>query len=219
MKSPNAKVPHHNLSHEPIHLTYRLAGSIPKATLQELKRDREQRIFELDQAFRQTPELIHSSLYAQEHFKINARFELEIDEALHRRKVGPFHLKDPRVAKLVIDSWLYLQKEGKIHLYAVCVMGNHVHVILREGDESTSVNLSKIVNRHKSFTAIKANKLLGLTGKSFWEHFYFDRTIRKGKFTRTMWYVLNNPVEAGLVSDWRVWEWTYLNPIYDSLFR
>jgi len=34
-----------------------------------------------------------------------------------------------------------------------------------------------------------------------------------------MWYVLNNPVKAGLVKNWKDWPATYLNPDFDLLFR
>jgi len=37
----------------------------------------------------------------------------------------------------------------------------------------------------------------------------FDHVIRAGKFDATVRYVLNNPVKAGLVKDWRDWRWNY----------
>ena len=32
------------------------------------------------------------------------------------------------------------------------------------------------------------------------------------EFHRTVRYVLNNPVKAGLVSHWKEWKWTYCHP-------
>ncbi|MBC6994155.1 transposase [Neolewinella lacunae] len=113
----------------------------------------------------------------------------------------------------------FLHDRQEIYLYVVCVMGNHVHAIVRAPEGVEKVNIGKLMNRHKTHTAQVCNKLLGKTGAPFWDHFYFDRTIRKNKFERAMWYVLNNPVEAGLVRDWRDWGGTYLNPDFDSLFR
>jgi REP element-mobilizing transposase RayT len=58
----------------------------------------------------------------------------------------------------------------------------------------------------KSFTANEANKLIGRTG-AFWHDDYFDRYMRnEDHLIRTIGYVEQNPVEAGLVdiaSDWR----------------
>jgi len=43
----------------------------------------------------------------------------------------------------------------------------------------------------------------------FWEHESFDHVIRLGKFDATIRYVLNNPIKAGLVKEWREWPWNY----------
>jgi putative transposase len=50
--------------------------------------------------------------------------------------------------------------------------------------------------------------LLGRAG-AFWEHESFDRAIRSGKFEKTLRYVLNNPVKAGIVSRWEDYRWNY----------
>jgi hypothetical protein len=36
---------------------------------------------------------------------------------------------------------------------------------------------------------------------------------------RVMWYVLHNPVAAGLVDSWMDWRFTYVYPEYLELFR
>lgn len=219
MSKLNIKVHHYPLSFQPVHLTYRLADSIPKAKLFELKQARHNELQQLEKDLVHNPHLLPTKLYSKQRFAIEAKFELAVEEVLHKLKSGPYHLSDPRVARLIMDSWSFLQEEGEIFIYCLCVMGNHVHLILRSKKPAEQVNLAKLINRHKAFTAIKANKLLGKTGAPFWDHFYFDRTIRQGKFTRAMWYVLNNPVTANLTDDWRKWEWTYLNPEYNSLFK
>ena len=77
-------------------------------------------------------------------------------------------------------------------------MPNHVHVIVRLfcGSE-----LGRVVHSWKSYTAKAANRLLGRVGE-FWAREYYDRCIRdEREFLRTVRYVLENPVKAGLV-DW-----------------
>jgi len=32
------------------------------------------------------------------------------------------------------------------------------------------------------------------------------------EFTRILAYIVNNPVKAGLVDEWRDWPYTYVNP-------
>jgi len=64
----------------------------------------------------------------------------------------------------------------------------------------------------KSYTANQANAVLRRQG-SFWEHENFDRAIRdEEEWLRTIGYVLNNPVKAGLVGDWQDWPHSYCRP-------
>ncbi|MGH9765501.1 MAG: hypothetical protein ACREDR_27685, partial [Blastocatellia bacterium] len=63
----------------------------------------------------------------------------------------------------------------------------------------------------------KCNVALGRTG-AFWQHESFDRVIRdEDEFDRTIRYVLNNPVKAGLVGYWKDWKWNYCRPELEQL--
>lgn len=75
----------------------------------------------------------------------------------------------------------------------------------------------KIMHRLKGRSARECNLALSRTGQ-FWEHESFDHVIRQGKLIATVKYVLNNPVKAGLVKDWREWRWSYCRKeLYDTL--
>jgi hypothetical protein len=51
---------------------------------------------------------------------------------------------------------------------------------------------------------------LGRQG-AFWQDESYDRVIRDSEeFDRVISYVLENPVKAGLVSEWGKWPWSYL---------
>ena len=57
----------------------------------------------------------------------------------------------------------------------------------------------------KSFTARKANEILG-RGGAFWQREYYDRLIRNGdELERAVRYVVNNPERAGL----KRWKWVW----------
>jgi putative transposase len=61
----------------------------------------------------------------------------------------------------------------------------------------------------KRHTARKANQLLG-RGGSFWEHESYDHFVGNAEeWQRIIAYVLNNPVKAGFVQDWKDWKWSY----------
>jgi REP element-mobilizing transposase RayT len=64
------------------------------------------------------------------------------------------------------------------------------------------------VKSWKSFSSRQANARLGRTG-TFWEPDYFDRYMRnEDHLMRTIEYVENNPVKAGLVDRATDWPWS-----------
>jgi REP element-mobilizing transposase RayT len=69
--------------------------------------------------------------------------------------------------------------------------------------------LAVIMQSLKGYTARKCNAALGKSG-GFWQHETFDHVIRdQAEWERTVNYVLNNPVKAGLVKRWQDWKWSY----------
>jgi len=54
---------------------------------------------------------------------------------------------------------------------------------------------------------------------SFGEHESFDHVIRKGKFDKTIRYVLNNPVKIGVVRNWEDYRWNYCRKELIERFR
>ena len=84
-------------------------------------------------------------------------------------------------------------------------MPNHVHVLVTPiGTEK----LSAMVHSWKSFTAKKANELLGQKG-AFWAVEYFDRAIRDDvHFANAVLYFAMNPVKAGLCGAPDAWRFS-----------
>ena len=84
-------------------------------------------------------------------------------------------------------------------------MPNHVHVVI---EPDPLHGLGAIVQSWKSFTAKKANAILGRTG-AFWRKDYFDRFMRNEEhYARTVDDVENNPVTAGLCQAPEAWPWS-----------
>ena len=214
-----AKLPHDTLRQFPIHLTYRLLGSIPQNIIDQLVFRRDRRLSDLESEMIKANQAGISGSYKTKKFQIHAAFELAIEEALHQLEMtGPKTLSNRQVARVILESWKNMQRRGLVYVYAICVMSNHVHVVLRAPDNQEEVDLGNIVGNHKKYTSRMVNRLLDKTGQGLWERSYFDRRVREGKFNTVMWYVLNNPVKVGLVNDWRDWPGTYLNPDFHELF-
>lgn len=213
-----AKIPHYPISYKPVHITYRLAGSISKKEVNATARRRQKAIDELNNKLLGIPAEHQHGIRTAELRLINSRYELALDSILHNNRSGPFFLQQSEVQKIILDSWLNLQERAIVFVIAVCVMGNHVHAIVKAPSADSIVDVSSLMESHKKFTARMSNRILGRTGQTFWDSTFFDKRIRTGKFMTAMWYVLNNPVKAGLVKNWEDWNGTYVNPEYIDLF-
>jgi len=140
---------------------------------------------------------------------------VEYEKLLHQAVCGPLWLRDPEVASIVSDAITFRDSQTYA-LDAYCVMPNHVHVVLAPlvtgGRDEDPASLASIMHSVKSYTANEANGVLNRRG-SFWEHENFDRAIRdEEEWLRTIAYVLNNPVKAGLVENWQDWAHSYCRP-------
>lgn len=143
--------------------------------------------------------------------------EAQFEELLHYQSNGPYHLLNLEIIKIIIDSWLWFQEQKNIYVYAISIMGNHVHVLIQSKDNSV-LNIGSLMKAHKNFTAIACNKIVGNSGISFWEAGYYDRDLRPDQVTTLMWYILNNPVKTGLADNWWEWPGSYIHPDYAELF-
>ena len=118
--------------------------------------------------------------------------------------LGSCWLKEPQIAQMVEEAFLHFDGE-RYHLLAWCVMPNHVHIVIEPNEAH---GLGAIVQAWKSFTAKQANRLLGRRGP-FWHKDYFDRYVRDEEhLNRTVDYVENNPVKAGLARSITDWPWS-----------
>ncbi|WP_168442466.1 transposase [Pontiella desulfatans] len=113
------------------------------------------------------------------------------------------------ITSVVWESLNWLRGRGWI-VYAGVLMPNHVHLLIRNEDGRTAEMLGDVA-RFKNYTAREANKVLGRSG-AFWAREDFDHWIRnREKFEGTVRYIANNPVKAGMVSNWSEWDWTVID--------
>ena len=123
------------------------------------------------------------------------------DRAL-ARSPEPLWLQDPRIARQVVRTL----SDGEPRLYELqwVVMPNHVHVLLLP-----HTALREITQWIKGRTAPEANRLLGRSGQSFWQHESYDHWVRNEKeFNRIVRYIEANPVSAGLSRNPKDWPWS-----------
>ena len=215
---PQLNPVHFNLSTTAFHINYRLAGSIPKAAQLALRAKRQVAVENMQ---RRLP--VQSHPYYEEAYRLEAAALGDLTEdlletALHGVNSGPKHLDHPAIRGTILNAWRFLERENTVDLHALCTMSNHVHVVVAAPPGRDLIDLGRLMQRHKNYTALTSNKLLGRRGKPFWAPNYFDRTIRAGSWLTVMWYVINNPVKARLVRQWQDWPGTYVSPRFIDHF-
>jgi REP element-mobilizing transposase RayT len=118
-----------------------------------------------------------------------------MDRILDTTTFGKRYLGVPEVAKVVVDSLRDGELKFQRHeLHSFVVMPNHVHVVV-----TPRVPARERLGRLKGFTAREGNRILGMSGRRFWQDESYDHVVREGGFERIREYIEWNPVKAGLV--------------------
>ena len=102
----------------------------------------------------------------------------------------------------------------RIHLHAVVVMPEHVHILLRplRDENGWPFPLVDILQCFKGAPAHRINRLLGTSGP-VWEEESFDHVLRSDESLKEKAeYIRQNPVEAGLVRRPEEYRWLWIKP-------
>ena len=154
---------------------------------------------------------LHGSLPASRRFPAgttSGRAFLVMDRILDNACAGPLFLRIPEIARMVVDSINYRDlRQYQLHAYVV--MPNHVHLLI-----TPLVEVSKVMQSLKRFTAREGNRILGLTGQPFWQDESYDRLVRdETEFQRIADYIEMNPVKSGLAATPEGFAWSSARPI------
>ena len=184
-------LPHLHYNEGNYFVTFRLKGSLPLVELQKLKEDLENSTEEL-------------SIKEKRLFK-------RYDELLDLGRFGYMTITEEAITD-IIKEILHKYDGLYYELICYCIMPNHVHLVFTIIDCGKS--LSDIMKRLKGSSAIAINKHLKREG-NLWQAESFDRLVREEKeLYNIIKYVLLNPVNANLVSDWKEWKHKYCHPSY-----
>jgi REP element-mobilizing transposase RayT len=128
-----------------------------------------------------------------------------MDRLLDEARSGPFYLRQPAIADMIVEAIQYNATIlGHYVLHAFVVMPNHVHLLA-----SPAVALPKLMKSLKGITAKRANALLALTGRPFWQEESYDHLVRHaGEFEKIRNYIEGNPVRAELVTSASEYRWS-----------
>lgn len=102
----------------------------------------------------------------------------------------------------------------RIHLHAVAIMPDHVHLLLRplRNENGWPCPLVDILQCLKGATAHRINHLLRTSGP-VWEEESFDHVLRSNESLKEKCkYIMQNPVAARLVQNPEDYRWLWINP-------
>ncbi|MCX6857707.1 MAG: helicase-related protein [Verrucomicrobia bacterium] len=122
----------------------------------------------------------------------------------------------PVARSLILDALKHFHTQ-RYHLYAACIMPDHVHFLFEPGVKSRDTEtgdpifypLSELLHSIKSFSA-KAIIKSGWHDERVWEKESFDRLIRSEEdLQSTFTYIVQNPHEARIVGPEENYEWIW----------
>lgn len=89
-------------------------------------------------------------------------------------------------------------------LYAYCLLGNHIHILLKAGKEEPGLIFKRIGVRYVYWYNFK----YGRTGHLFQDRFKSEPVDDEGYFLAVLRYILQNPVKAGLCDKAEEYRWS-----------
>ena len=128
-----------------------------------------------------------------------------MDRLLDEACDGPLYLRQPAIADMIVEAIQFNANIlGHYRLHTFVVMPNHVHLLA-----TPTVALPKLTKSLKGITAKRANTMLALTGKRFWQEESYDHLARhEREFEKIRNYIEEDPVRAGLVREAGEYRWS-----------
>jgi REP element-mobilizing transposase RayT len=128
-----------------------------------------------------------------------------MDRLLDEARAGAFYIRQPAVADRIVEAIQYNASIlGHYISHAFVVMPNHVPLLA-----TPAMALPKLTKSLKGITAKRANAMLALTGRPFWQEESYDHWVRdEREMERIAAYIENNPVRAGLAARPEDYAWS-----------
>jgi len=108
-------------------------------------------------------------------------------------------------------------QEGRFHMHAFCLMDNHIHLMLSEGNEDIAMVMKRITVSYVYYF----NKKYKRVGHLFQDRFKSEVIEQDSYVLSLARYIHQNPVKAGMVEKADDYKWSsynsYLNK--DNYFR
>jgi putative transposase len=107
----------------------------------------------------------------------------------------------------------YKQK-SKMKLYGWCLMGNHIHLLIGEGQEDISITMKRIGISYAWFYNWKYNTI----GHLFQDRYRSEKVEDDDYMLTVVRYIHQNPVKAGIVKNINDWKWSSCHGYYGDSY-
>ncbi|MCK6604077.1 MAG: transposase [Ignavibacteriaceae bacterium] len=207
-ESHHRKLPHYYPAGVPIAVTFRTKDSLSRTLIEKIKR-------EYDVELKMLGQISDKAEYDYSKSVLRRKYFLILDRLCVTENNSDIDLASVENLKILTSALLFYNAE-QVDIFCFSVMRNHVHVLLsiRENRTDSAFSLPKFMLSVKGFTANRINKALNRSGR-VWNREYYDSQMKSNEqFIKTILYILENPVKAGEVSDFRSWPGNYFD---DSL--
>lgn len=96
---------------------------------------------------------------------------------------------------------------SKFHLYSYCLMDNHIHLLMKETEETISEAIKRISSSYVYWYNVKYERC----GHLFQERFKSERVENTAYFLTVLRYIHQNPLKARLAKDVFESKWTSIH--------
>jgi putative transposase len=103
-----------------------------------------------------------------------------------------------------LDTIKKYKIKSEMSVYAWCLMNNHVHLLLKEGNEELSITMKRIGVSYVSYYNWKYRT----TGHLFQDRFRSENVESHRYLLTVIRYIHQNPVKAGIVNRVDEWRWS-----------
>jgi REP element-mobilizing transposase RayT len=104
-------------------------------------------------------------------------------------------------------------RKSKSEIYAYCLMDNHIHLLLKEGQESIATTMKKIGTSYVYYYNWQYNR----KGHLFQDRYKSEPVEDDAYFLTVLRYIHQNPVKAGITDDPATYPWSSYTEYTDKV--
>ena len=112
--------------------------------------------------------------------------------------------EDEEDKKRFLETLEYYRRKSGYLLYGYCLMNNHIHLLIKEKNES----ISELIKRISSSYVYWYNQKYERCGHLFQERFKSEVVETQAYFLMVLRYIHKNPVKAGITQDASKYLWS-----------